>query len=80
MLFLGALVGTSILGPLADKIGRRPVFLFASVMISVMGAATSLAANYEMILAIMFVIGFGVGGLTVPFDTLAEFLPAKGRG
>ena len=28
----------------------------------------------------MFVIGFGVGGLTVPFDILAEFLPTDGRG
>lgn len=79
-LFLGALVGTSILGPWADKIGRRPVFLLAGTMIAIMGVATSLANSYEMILIIMFVIGFGVGGLTVPFDTLAEFLPAQGRG
>ena len=65
MLFLGALVGSSFLGPLADKIGRRPVFLLAGTIIAVMGVGTSLATNYEMILAIMFVIGFGVGGLTV---------------
>jgi hypothetical protein len=26
------------------------------------------------------VVGFGVGGLTVPFDILAEVLPTKHRG
>lgn len=79
-LFLGALVGTSILGPLADKHGRRPIFLLAATVIAVTGVGTSLAQSYEMLLVAMFIIGFGVGGLTVPFDTLAEFLPAQGRG
>lgn len=79
-LFAGALVGTSILGPLADKWGRRPVFILAATMIAIFGVGTSLANNYEQILAIMFIVGFGVGGLTVPFDTLAEFLPSEGRG
>jgi MFS family permease len=80
MVFAGALVGTSVLGPLADKWGRRPIFLLAASTIAACGAGTSLAANYEMLLIIVAFIGFGVGGLTVPFDTLAEFLPARRRG
>jgi MFS family permease len=31
-------------------------------------------------MVILFMVGFGVGGLTVPFDILAEFLPAASRG
>ena len=31
-------------------------------------------------MAVLFMVGFGVGGLTVPFDILAEFLPAESRG
>lgn len=80
ILFAGALVGTSILGPLADKWGRRPVFILAASMIAIFGVGTSLVQNYAQLLVNMFIIGFGVGGLTVPFDTLAEFLPSKGRG
>ena len=80
ILFAGALVGTSILGPLADTWGRRPVFILAATMIAIFGVGTSLVNTYEQLLIIMFIIGFGVGGLTVPFDTLAEFLPSKGRG
>ncbi|CAB9498850.1 Synaptic vesicle 2-related protein [Seminavis robusta] len=80
ILFAGALIGTSILGPLSDKWGRRPVFLLAATLIAFFGMGTSLAPNYEAILVVFFCIGFGVGGLTVPFDTLAEFLPSEGRG
>jgi putative MFS transporter len=68
ILFAGALVGTLFLGPLADKWGRRPVFILAASIIALFGIATSLAQNYKMILAIMFVIGFGVGGLTGKTD------------
>lgn len=80
MLFAGALVGTSILGPLADRWGRKPVFTLAASIIAFFGAGTALCANYEEVLGVMFIVGFGVGGLTVPFDTLAEFLPSQGRG
>ena len=79
-LFAGALIGTSVLGPLADTWGRRPVFLLAATMIAIFGVGTALVNNYEQLLVVMFIIGFGVGGLTVPFDTLAEFLPSEGRG
>mgnify|MGYP003867354423 CR=1 FL=1 len=80
ILFAGALVGTSILGPLADKWGRRPVFIIAASIIAVFGVATSMATSHKMVLGLLSIIGFGVGGLTVPFDTLAEFIPAEGRG
>lgn len=68
------------LGPLADKWGRKPVFILAASIIACFGASTAFARNYEEVLAVMFIIGIGIGGLTVPFDTLAEFLPSEGRG
>lgn len=79
-LFAGAMLGTLILGPLADTIGRRPVFLLAATIISLAGLGTALAPNYGTVVAAIFLVGTGVGGLTVPFDILAEFLPAEGRG
>ena len=68
------------LGPAADSIGRRPVFLLAAAIISSAGMASALAPNYSVVRLTIFITGFGVGGLTVPFDILAEFLPSSHRG
>jgi MFS family permease len=38
------------------------------------------ATGYASLLGIRFMVGFGVGGLTVPFDIFAEFLPTSHRG
>ena len=78
--FLGSLIGTLILGPLGDRIGRRPIFLACGLIISVFGIATGFATNYVQLVLTRFLVGFGVGGLTVPFDILAEFLPTRIRG
>jgi MFS family permease len=79
-LFAGSLVGTLVLGPLADSVGRRPIFLVSAAVISVAGFCTASAPNLVTLMACIFIVGFGVGGLTVPFDILAELLPAEGRG
>jgi MFS family permease len=78
--FAGSLTGTLILGPLGDRVGRRPIFLACGLIISVFGIATGFATNYVQLVLTRFLVGFGVGGLTVPFDILAEFLPTRIRG
>ena len=78
--FAGSLTGTLILGPLGDRIGRRPIFLACGLIISLFGIATGFATNYVQLVLTRFLVGFGVGGLTVPFDILAEFLPTQIRG
>lgn len=80
MLFIGAIFGTLLLGPLADRKGRKPVFLLAGTIISVFGLAVALCTNYWSLLSMLFMVGFGVGGLTVPFDILAECIPSHSRG
>ena len=80
VLFFGAMLGTLIMGPLADRQGRKPVFLIAASIISVFGLAVGFVTGYWSLLAMIFMVGVGVGGLTVPFDILAEFLPAESRG
>jgi MFS family permease len=80
ILFVGAIFGTLTLGPLADRIGRKPVFLLAATIISGFGIATAMVTNYWTLLANLFMVGWGVGGLVVPFDILSEFLPANSRG
>jgi len=78
--FAGSLAGTLILGYLGDHLGRRPVFLLSSAIISLFGVFTAFATGYASLLSIRFMVGFGVGGLTVPFDIFAEFLPTSHRG
>ena len=60
IVFLGALLGTLILGPLGDKIGRKPVFSVTAVIIAVAGLGTAIVPNYEWLLIARFVVGFGV--------------------
>jgi len=78
--FAGALLGTLILGPLGDYVGRKPVFSITAAIITIFGFATGFANNFASLLVCRFLVGFGVGGLTVPFDTLAEFVPSSNRG
>jgi len=80
ILFVGAIFGTITLGPLADRKGRKPVFLLAASIISVFGVAVAMVTSYLGLLGNLFMVGWGVGGLTVPFDILAEFLPRHARG
>ena len=79
-LFAGSLMGTLVLGPLADTYGRKPLFVTSNLLIVLFGVATSLATHYVWLVAALFGVGVGVGGLVVPFDLLAEVLPAERRG
>mmetsp|Transcript_14046 Transcript_14046/g.39347 ORF Transcript_14046/g.39347 Transcript_14046/m.39347 type:complete len:209 (+) Transcript_14046:233-859(+) len=64
ILFIGAIGGTLTLGPLADKKGRKPVFLLTGSIITCFGAAVAVVSNYEALLGALFMVGWGVGGLT----------------
>ena len=76
--FLGAMCGTLLLGPLGDKFGRKPVFVASAAIIPVFGLLTAAAANLWQLILIRFLVGVGVGGLVVPFDSVAEFVPTVG--
>jgi MFS family permease len=78
--FAGQAVGSLALGRMGDKYGRKPTFLAASIIICVGGLMTCASQSYEQLLVIRFLVGFGVGGITVPYDIFAEFLPMEARG
>jgi MFS family permease len=80
IVFAGAVIGTLVLGTAGDVFGRKPVFCATASLIAVAGTATAVCRTYEEILLARFWVGFGIGGLTVPFDTLGEFLPGAARG
>ena len=80
VVFLGALVGTLVLTPLGDKVGRKIIFAVTSSTISLFGILSAFCTTYPQILMVRFLVGFGIGGLTVPYDTLGEFMPNSRRG
>mmetsp|Transcript_51513 Transcript_51513/g.124389 ORF Transcript_51513/g.124389 Transcript_51513/m.124389 type:complete len:683 (+) Transcript_51513:67-2115(+) len=80
VVFLGAMLGTLVLSALGDIWGRKPVFAATAVLISFFGMATALCTTYTQLLVARFLVGFGVGGLTVPYDALGEMMGSSLRG
>ena len=79
----GAMFGAVFYGWLADKIGRRKVFMLTVVNFSVAtGILTFTPDNAWLFLAsFRFIIGFGVGGLyCVDLPLVQEFVPSSKRG
>ncbi|HEV2521342.1 MAG TPA: MFS transporter [Candidatus Acidoferrales bacterium] len=79
----GAMFGAVFYGWLADKIGRRKVFLITVINFSIAtGILTFTPDNAWLFLAVFrFLIGFGVGGLyCVDLPLVQEFVPASKRG
>lgn len=79
-MFAGALVGTLILGRAGDKYGRKPILCVSAFIICVFGFATAFCNNITSLLVVRTIVGFGIGGLIIPFDILAEFVTTEERG
>ena len=78
--FGGELVGAIVLGQAADQYGRRPLYFVSCFLILVPGLISVVSPNYVVLLVARTMVGFGVGGLSVPFTILAECLCTKDRG
>lgn len=79
--FLGALFGSLIAGPLADYIGRRLSMSLASLCFIVGVLILLVAQSFLSILIARIFLGLGIGFISViiPLYTV-EFAPAKDRG
>jgi len=61
--FFGGLgVGQFVYGPLADRFGRKPVFIAGLILYSVAGFATTFATSLEALLVGRFFWGLGAAG------------------
>jgi putative MFS transporter len=79
----GAMFGAVFYGWLADKVGRRKVFLITVINFSIAtGILTFTPDKAWLFLSIFrFLVGFGVGGLyCVDLPLVQEFVPASKRG
>ncbi|MEV5596820.1 MFS transporter [Streptomyces sp. NPDC052496] len=79
--FLGMFVGANVLSVLADRFGRRRMFLVNLGAYSLCSLLCAFAPNAPWLIALRFLAGLGLGAELVLVDTyLAEFLPRAVRG
>jgi MFS transporter, AAHS family, 4-hydroxybenzoate transporter len=60
---VGVMLGSIGFSMLADKIGRRPVLLIATVFFAVMALVTAQAQSLTQLLVIRFIAGLGMGAI-----------------
>jgi MFS family permease len=76
----GALLGAVLGGYLADKFGRRPVFLTTMVMFIVLALAQGFVTNMWELVIIRFLLGFPLGSDVVSgYAYIMESMPKKKR-
>jgi len=76
----GVLLGSLVFSMVADKLGRRPVLIFATFFFSVMAIATAYAQDVSQLLWLRFIAGIGMGCI-MPNATalIGEFSPKRSR-
>ena len=78
---LGMALGAILSGTLADRFGRKKLFVATLVFYSIGTALCGLAWSLESLLAFRFLVGAGVGGQPPVANALmGEFAPIKHRG
>src|SRR5437868_6372731 len=77
---LGILLGAVVLGMVADKVGRRPVLIGATLFFSVMTLLTSLSTSVQQLVVLRFISGIGLGTI-MPNATalIGEYSPRRKR-
>ena len=78
---IGMAVGALVFGVLADKIGRKQIFMWTLVLFSVASGLSALTTTLAAFLILRFFVGMGLGGeLPVASTLVSESVPAKERG
>jgi putative MFS transporter len=80
---IGAILGAVVWGRLADRIGRRAVFIGTVLNFSLATGVLAFTPDHGWIFLTVFrfFVGFGVGGLyCVDLPLVQEFVPASKRG
>lgn len=76
---LGLMIGAAVAGPLADRVGRKPVLLTAVTLFGLFSLGTAMTPAYEPLLAVRFLTGLGLGGAMPMLIAMASELASEGR-
>ena len=76
----GLMIGAFLFGPLADKIGRKPVLVATTLFFGLATIASAFASLIEALTALRFITGLGLGGAMPAAITItSEFCPGRKR-
>lgn len=78
---IGIMFGAIVFGYLADRFGRKRLFIATLVMYSFFTILTALSPNYVFLMIFRFLTAIGVGAeYTAINSAISEFIPPKNRG
>ncbi len=78
---IGMAVGALVFGLMADRIGRKNVFIITLLLFSIGSGLSALATTLTVFMLLRFVIGMGLGGeLPVASTLVSEIVPHEKRG
>lgn len=78
---VGMAIGAAVAGFLADRIGRRRIFMATLLIYSLATGLSGFSLTLGMLFLLRFIVGLGLGGeLPVTTTLVAEFLPSRDRG
>lgn len=75
----GVLIGAVFIGPLGDRIGRRPIIIYACIGYGILSLAAAAAQGLGVLIVLRFLIGVGLGGVLPNALALAGELAPRGR-
>jgi MFS transporter, AAHS family, 4-hydroxybenzoate transporter len=77
---LGLMLGAFLLGPMADRFGRKWVLIVSTATFGVLTLCTAGAVTLQQVLLLRFLAGLGMGGAVPSFISLvAEYTPRSRR-
>jgi putative MFS transporter len=78
---IGMAAGALIFGLMADRIGRKNVFIITLLLFSIGSGVSAFVTTLSVFLVLRFLIGMGLGGeLPVASTLVSESVPAEQRG
>ena len=76
----GLMIGALLMGPLADRIGRRKIIMFSTLAFGLFTFATAFVNDVNSLLAVRFLTGLGLGGaMPNAIAMTSEFNPRRRR-
>jgi MFS transporter, AAHS family, 4-hydroxybenzoate transporter len=78
--FVGLMMGAMIMGPLGDRMGRKPALLISTAVFGLLAGLTGFVHDSHELILVRFLTGIGLGGALPNVAALAtEYVPKQHR-